>query len=252
MSVTMSHRITNVTLPISLRCRAIAGVWEEFEDFEGQKTAWEFTPKPRADRIELDPWIVRAEFLELKHTERGALERFLKRTGAFCWIDEYRPLTEDEIWTFQQILREALSKPRVANELPPDPFSFVRVIRRYIREYELEIAVQFRDTALIGLMDQMKTFDAMLSTVIIDRLRDRRFKICQRSECDKIYELTSDHKRKYCSYVCAHLVAVRSARKRLKHALARGGKGEPPALRRRGRRSSSPVSEFHKTREEMQ
>jgi hypothetical protein len=219
MSVIMSHIIANIALPVALRYRPVWGVWEQIEDIEeivAIGVAWECTYAQADEPKELDPWIVRAEFLELKHTDRNALEGFLKSTGVLCWINEMRPLTEDEIWTFQEILREELLAGRVVKRGRPDPRSFRYTIHRRIREYEFEVAVRFEEGRVIALRQEMTTFEAILCSIVIDRLRDRRFEVCQRPDCDRIYEVTSSHKRKFCSYDCAHLVAVRSARKRAK------------------------------------
>ena len=66
---------------------------------------------------------------------------------------------------------------------------------------------------LVGEAEALNTFDAILSTIFIDRLRKLRFKVCARPDCATIYELTSRHKRKFCSYDCAHLMTVRRSRK---------------------------------------
>lgn len=67
------------------------------------------------------------------------------------------------------------------------------------------------DGTLVGEAEAHNTFDAILSTIFIDRLKQLRL-VCERPDCAAIYELTSRHKRKFCSYDCAHLMAVRRSR----------------------------------------
>jgi hypothetical protein len=214
----MSQRIANVALPVSLRCAVSPGTWEEVEGLTEQEVAWDFSPRRSQELRELDPWRVREEFLSLKRGDRTGLREFLKHTGAFCWID-YRPLSEDEIWMFQELLREVLLHPRTMEQARIfDPYSFRDSVHRYIANFQLSVTLQFQDGVLVGVLQQATAFDSMLSTIVIDRLNKRQFKICARSECGLIYELTSRHKRKYCSYECAHLMAVRAERVRMKRA----------------------------------
>jgi CGNR zinc finger protein len=221
MSVIMSQPPVNFALPVSLGFIPISGTWEQIEGIEDQEVAWEFIPEPTRSPAELDPWSVRKEFLELKHDQRAKLEEFLKSTGAFCWINDYRPLREEEIWVIQGILQKELLKPRAAAPARPSDdwsWSFADTIRKRISAYELNVVIRLQDGELVGLMQESTTLDAILCTIVVDRVRKFRFKICARSECGKIYELTSRHRRKYCSFDCAHLVAVRSSRARLERA----------------------------------
>ena len=230
MSVSMSQRTANFALPVSLGFIPISGTWERIEGLEDQEVAWEFTPEPTRSPTELDPWSVRKEFLELKRDQRANLEQFLKSTGAFCWINDYRPLSEEEIWVIQGILQKELLTPRAADparSLDPWSWSFADTIRKRISAYELNAVIRLQDGELVGLMQESTTLDAILCTIVVDRVRKFRFKICARSECGKIYELTSRHRRKYCSFACAHLVAVRSSRTRLKRSSSKESKTSP-------------------------
>jgi len=221
MSLIMSPRLANFALTVSLGFLPISGTWEQIEGLEDQEVAWEFTPGPRRNPAELDPWSVRKEFLELKHDQRAKLEEFLKSTVSFCWIDDYRPLSEREIWEIQWILQQELLNRRATKPASPsDPWSrsFADTIRARIGHYGLDLLVQLQDGEFVGLMRESTALDAILCSIVVDRVRKFRFKICARSECGAIYELTSRHRRMYCSYRCAHLIAVRSGRRRLKRA----------------------------------
>lgn len=237
MSVIMSQRFDNITVPLRLIFAVVSGSWEEREADE-LGYAWEFTPTPTEARVELDARGVRKEFSELRH-DRDALRNFLRKTGAFCWINEYRPITESELWQFQAAIREQLLNPTVSENriklatdgiLPFDPtdkrameeasrkawsaMTFEWVIHNRIQARVMNINIGLEDGTLVGEAEAHNTFDAMLSSIFIDRLKKLRFKVCKRPDCAAIYELSSRHKRKFCSYECAHLMAVRRSRTR--------------------------------------
>lgn len=241
MSVIMSRRPDNLTAPVRLRFAVSSGAWEEWEESDELECAWEFTPTPTKETptkeaVLLDAWEVRKEFSELRH-DRDALQNFLRETGDFCWIDEYRPITESELWKFQAAIRQQLLKPTLSENriklatdgiLPFDPtdkraleeasrkawsaMTFEWVIHNRIQAHVMNINIGFENGTLVGEVEARNTFDAILSTVFIDRLKKLRFKVCKRPDCAAIYELTSRHRRKFCSYECAHLMAVRRSR----------------------------------------
>lgn len=51
--------------------------------------------------------------------------------------------------------------------------------------------------------------DAIEATITMDLLRKAKIRSCKRSACRKPYEITSRHKRQYCSQYCAHLESMR-------------------------------------------
>ena len=81
-------------------------------------------------------------------------------------------------------------------------------------------------------MAVIETFDVVstiMVTIELDHLRGAKFGVCARHDCPQFFEITSRHKRKYCSSGCAHLVAVRRVRKRQQNtsqAQARIGRAE--------------------------
>lgn len=185
---------------------------EPAEDSDDVDYARESTPAPMSDPVELDPREVRMEFLGLRHDDRDALRNFLHKTGAFCWIN-YRPIAETELWQFQAAIRQQLLKPTVSENRIKRATEFETAIHNRIQVHLMNINVGFEDGTLVGEAEALNTFDAILSTIFIDRLRKLRFKVCSRPDCATIYELTSRHKRKFCSYDCAHLMTVRRSRK---------------------------------------
>jgi hypothetical protein len=236
----MSHALLNVAIPIRLRLTVVSGTWRESEESEylGLGYGWEFTPAstselfklepsedpdngghagefmpaPITDSVELDPWEIRKEFLALPHDDRDALRNFLHKTGAFCWIN-YRPLEESELWQFQAAIRQQILRRTVSEHRTKTATELEASIHNRIQAHVMKTDVGLEDGTVVGEVEAPNTFDAMLSTIFIDRLRKLRFKVCARPDCAAIYELTSRHKRKYCSYDCAHVMTVRQSRK---------------------------------------
>jgi hypothetical protein len=244
----MSHEFANVAVPIRLRFAVVSGTWVEWDDLDDQDYGWEFTPTPTEEAVLPDAWEVRKEFSELRH-DRDALRNFLRKTGAFCWINQYRPITESELWQFQAAIRQELVNPTVSETrtksatdgLPLNPtderamweasrkawsaMTFEKVIHNRIQAHLMNINVGFEDGTIVGETEALNTFDAILSTIFIDRLRKLRFKVCERPDCAAIYKLTSQHERKFCSHECGHLMAVRRSRENEDQKPRRPNKG---------------------------
>jgi hypothetical protein len=56
------------------------------------------------------------------------------------------------------------------------------------------------------------TLQAILATVYVDHLRGINYRLCARSDCSAIYEVSSKHERQYCTQACAHTASVRRRR----------------------------------------
>jgi hypothetical protein len=213
MAQIMSHEFVYITAPIRLRFSVVSGAWAEWEESEDLDYGWEFTPGSTGANVVLDSWEVRDEFLGLRHDQRDALRNFLRKTGAFCWLNQYRPIAESELWQFQAAIRQQLLKPTVSENRTKLATEFEVAIHNRIQAHLMNINVGLEDGTLVGEAEALNTFDAILSTIFIDGLRNLHFKVCARPDCATIYELTSRHKRKFCSYDCAHLMTVRRSRK---------------------------------------
>ena len=65
----------------------------------------------------------------------------------------------------------------------------------------------------------VETFECELAirmTVTIDLLRSADFKLCARKDCSQPFQITSAHKRRYCTQYCGHLQSIRKSRKKNK------------------------------------
>ena len=154
----------------------------------------------------LDPWQVRDQFLALDLGDRAAVVEFLGVTGE--WPTDKRVLKARELQGFQQRMRDRLTDPRAAkfgfSAWSHTPGGVTLDYRKQPPGLSVSIHCQ---TAL----------EAMSWTVDIDLiLRGARFRYCARPDCKKLFELTSRHKRRYCSMYCAHLESVRRGRQATK------------------------------------
>jgi len=196
---------------------------------------------PRYDAREL-----RHEFLTLQ-TEREFLE-FLNRVGRFAplfnpqvvemghWeADELEPLTGQwdvesfRRWqqmfnqflkqspdTWDSIVERIWSDARPNGNLLPLVRDVLRVCSRFSIQFVWKRDTQFewkgaRHASVINTRDVVS---AILATIYVDRLGGKEFGFCARSDCRRAYEITSQHKRKYCGQPCAHLESLRRLRKR--------------------------------------
>lgn len=65
---------------------------------------------------------------------------------------------------------------------------------------------------LLALIGVTTTLEALLATIYLDRLNGVGHALCGLTDCQKIYEITSKHARRYCSQACAHKASVRRRR----------------------------------------
>ena len=75
-----------------------------------------------------------------------------------------------------------------------------------------------RNLAVIETTDALS---AIVTTIELDHLRGAKFGACARTDCPQFFEITSNHKRKYCSQYCAHFASVRRTRARQKRVVSR-------------------------------
>jgi hypothetical protein len=163
-----------------------------------------------------DGWQVRDAFLNLK-TEEECLA-FLNQTGIFSQQVGKGRLRWSDFLNWQEVLREflKLSPPKWAKWLGTVAFES-DLISNLVRLH-IDFTVQFRwegDRHFAMVLAQ-DTLTAILATIYIDHLRRAKFKFCARLDCRRPFELTSKHKRIYCSQYCAHLESVRALRARRK------------------------------------
>ena len=183
-------------------------------------SAQERAAQSLSQRVYLDAWEVREEFLGLK-SEADFLG-FLNKVGRFSGGaagSGYWDLNDFRGW--QQVFREFLkcSPAMWHNYLlkltTVAPGFNVRLIHMEVgvsMKAGLHLRLSWeRRCALIWVLDAVS---AILVSIYIDHLRGVKFRFCARRDCRHPFEVTSRHKRKYCQQYCAHLESVRRMRNR--------------------------------------
>jgi hypothetical protein len=172
-------------------------------------------------RAAMDPWKLRERFLNLKHSDDQLL-RFLNDIGT--WDNSLGPFRPENIWSWQNAIKHMLLQPNrkwqgiVAQYL--NPYVGFQGVAAY-----LDCEFTLSDEAFWLQLIPLGCLGALIGTVLLDRSERARFRVCARDDCRQLYRLQSRHKRKYCSYDCAHIESVRSDRKRKK--------GQPHRKKRR-------------------
>lgn len=180
------------------------------------KLPFSLTPPDRLpERPQYDAWQVREAFLDAKSDE--AILDFLNTTGRFSVVlrhaDGIFGLTEIRQW--QRAIRDLLTlHPRewngwIEREVESQAYMHQALLKN------VECRTDFwwdKNRKHYVLFDTEATLQAMLATVKIDHLRNRSFEVCTRPDCGGVYEITSAHKRAYCSQYCAHVESQRRRR----------------------------------------
>jgi hypothetical protein len=65
--------------------------------------------------------------------------------------------------------------------------------------------------------------DALLLSVIIDRVRKAKVQKCARPDCGILFTSVNRHEKKYCCRYCAHVESVRRHRKKRPHKVSQKG-----------------------------
>lgn len=203
--------MARINLPTRLAFYGIAAKWR-IETHNSVSFALAETDN-LPGKTPLDVWKLRAAFFTLRETN-DALLVFLNETGTWSnetrivhhqsvrHIEEYpfRMEAVSEIWAYRDRLRRALLNKTAFRE------SFEA------KNSELQVRFKFTATAVEGIIEGCDTSQALLASVLIDAARGLRFKMCARKDCDELFQLKSQHKRKFCSQECGHLVSVRNKR----------------------------------------
>lgn len=156
----------------------------------------------------IDPWFLREEFLKAK-TESDILE-FLDEAGQ--WHHDWpSPGSIEDFAEWQQIIRKMLLlRPRQWGALGG---RFDREKLEEVVELPQLINFSWTDGGLCASVSVQGALEVLVLSVYIDHLRAVKFKICARPDCEQVFPLESKHKRKYCNWDCAHVEAVRRARR---------------------------------------
>ncbi|SRR6266496_754644 len=185
------------------------------------ETALDVEGRSLSQRVYLDAWNVRGEFLSLK-SEADFLG-FLNRVGRFsAGIAPDSGLWElKDFKGWQQVFREFLKcSPDVWPNYLVKLTAAAPGFNGRLIDMDVEVSMKSRlrirlswprRSAVIWVAEAVS---AILLTIYIDHLRGLRFRFCARRDCRRPFEIRSRHKRKYCQQYCAHLESLRRMRNR--------------------------------------
>jgi hypothetical protein len=153
----------------------------------------------------MDPWKLRSDFLSTRDTYDAVLD-FMNRELWFHGPFE----TFKGFCRWQVFVRRALLLPfgqwsRLASEFG--------ALKASLLLGRISVAAKWDGRIPIGEIQVNTPMEAILMTLRIDKIKDIRYEICVRPDCGEIYEITTKHRRLYCSQYCAHLENVRKLRR---------------------------------------
>ncbi len=171
----------------------------------------------REEPQEFDAWAIREAFLGLR-TEKECLS-FLNQTGRFSSdMNQTEEVTVQwaHINQLQATLNDYLVRPSVplADDMElTAAFPQVRSVTSnpHIRS-QVEFHLKERQRA-VRFVARNTTY-AMLLSIFLDRLKGARFLLCARHDCRRLFQVTSAHRRKFCSQYCGHFESLRRLRER--------------------------------------
>ena len=168
-----------------------------------------------------DAWDKRNEFFRLRKGDNESLLNFLNSVGVWdrptpqdgvvgeddpyeftqeggrFVVDEQPLRFAEDFWHMREHARIALSSKAWSDVLGQFDLP-TRLVRKRAGSYFLICTVAF--------------LDALFATVVLDHAEGARVLRCARPDCGIVFTANNRHKRKYCSWDCAHLVAVRKSR----------------------------------------
>lgn len=193
-------------------------------------------PEPPPPAVYLDGFKLREEFMELKKEQQFLT--FLNKVGRFT------PLPQAET-KYGWILKELVGCQEMFKELArrsPDTWNTYvqglmvpksKVARgivaavanayRHTIEFRWESSPvkEWQGAKSLAFIETTDAVSSILATIELDHLRGAKFGACARPDCHSFYEVTSRHKRKYCTQYCAHLEAQRRVRKKQKRVASK-------------------------------
>ena len=201
--------------------------------------------------VEVDGFELRRKFLQMRHTPESAIA-FLSEVGVWSAYEDptgpvsvpveavaangsvplniaFRsrlfhgralPIFLSELWREQTMWLEGLRNiSRLKEQFGPPPGITARPIERlrYAAETkffnEMPLHIEWRKGGPFAAINTLTATEMLIAATHVDLLCGAKFANCKRKDCGIPYPVTSRHKRKYCSWDCGHIVAVRNSRK---------------------------------------
>jgi hypothetical protein len=213
-----------------------------------QPTEGEFREFPnKVGRRPIDPFTLRDQFLAVR-TPDEALE-LLDHGGYFRRLydtdgkpsQRSKELTWTDLRAWQGLLRflstnapmrdvpidrsewSGAYQDLIEEEFPPPLVDIAKHLRDYEacwtfgRPENLSIWSRAKSPSdprptLSATITIYSCLEAMLAGIYVDRLVGVKLELCSLGDCQNLYEVTSQHQRRYCSQACAHKASVRRKR----------------------------------------
>lgn len=129
------------------------------------------------------------------------------------------PIDLGQLWAEQRTLDSQLRKPSLLkSQLGPGPGDDASPYHKAIHalttrfQNELPLHIEWRKSKPIAVIETITGRELLTATTHLELIQGAKFKVCQRPDCAIMFPVISKHARKYCSYNCAHLMAVRKSR----------------------------------------
>jgi len=129
------------------------------------------------------------------------------------------PIDLDQLWAEQRTLDSQLRKPSLLkSQLGPGPGDDASPYHKAIHalttrfQNELPLHVEWRKSKPIAVIETITGRELLTATTHLELIQGAKFKVCQRPDCAIMFPVISKRARKYCTYNCAHLMAVRNSR----------------------------------------
>ena len=219
----MSHYMSQQKLPpISMSVTVVGGyqewkMWPVADDFAFasrrlRKARVGKRPQFRVEKVpvRLDAWEIRERFLDIRNQDDAL--RFLNDTGPFYSLSRItgRKMGKAEL---------LLSDIRLCQEMIRDNLVTRGGTKRYPKEWgthetteHLQFTIAHGPHGPTAIMRPENGLAAIWTSVLMDEAAGSEFRRCQREDCRNVFRRETRHDKKYCSFDCGHLVAVRKNR----------------------------------------
>jgi hypothetical protein len=162
-----------------------------------------WTPLEHVSFGMVDAWELRTVFLECPVE---SWQGFLGLAGHF----DTHPISQNGFEEWQRLLRTAMITPSKKWRLLEKKFDWQKV------KHLLALVPRFEwdGESLTVKLGKSTALGIMIASIQLDALEGAEFRLCARHDCNAAPFRVENRLKEYCSYECAHLVAVRRSRER--------------------------------------
>jgi len=180
----------------------------------------------------VDGWELVRRFLVINPNDEQSVLKFLVAHGRFKMPSALTKSVDSQKRPFEGSKTRRLGGSSGAIRVVSDRFTSeaLTAIQDYLRrmlmtgdpalptawayfryDYTITFAgTRFRAEAYVKVSD---IFPSMLATIQFKLVQGSRFRVCARRDCRLPFEVTSRHKRRFCTQYCAHFTSLRNRRR---------------------------------------